>query len=141
MIHLSLRWSMAAVALVVVAAAAGAAGVWTRASSGTPAHGFDLEGQPADVVASYRFVEQHAGLVSTIPCYCGCGKSLDHQSLRDCYLKPNGSGYEGHASVCSVCLEEVADIERLLTAGEDTAAIRSWIDREYSKFGPPTATP
>ena len=141
MTYPSLKWSLAAAALVIVAVAVASAVAWTRASSGTPTHAFDLQGQPAEVVAHYQFIEQHARLASQIPCYCGCGTSLGHQSLRDCYLKPGGSGYSDHASVCYVCLEEAADIDRLLAAGEDTAAIRAWIEREYSKFGPPTSTP
>lgn len=136
----ALGWSSAAVVLLVSAAVAAWA-MAPRPMPESPAPAFDLARQPADVVAAYEFVDRHAELVSHIPCYCGCGKSLGHGSLRDCYLKRDGSGYEAHASVCYVCLEEAGDIEQLVAAGEGLSAIRAWIDKEYSRFGPPTSTP
>lgn len=137
----TIAWPAASGLAVAVAAALALGLFWLRAGSESSAPAFSLDGQPAEVTARYHFVEQHPELISTIPCYCGCGNSLGHQSLRDCYLRPDGGGYDDHASVCYVCLEEVTDIERLVAAGEDPASIRTWIGTEYSKFGPPTSTP
>jgi len=108
-------------------------------SAGGPAS-FDLASQPPETVAAYRFAESHADLLSRLPCYCGCGKSLGHESLKDCYLLPGDDAYDSHASACVICLGEARDAERLLAQGHDVEAIRNWIDEEYSKYGPPTAT-
>jgi hypothetical protein len=121
---------------VVTAAALAVLQPW---SAGEPAP-FDLASQPAETVRWYRFAESHADLVSRVPCYCGCGKSLGHHSLSDCFMRPDGEGYDSHASACTICLDEARDAERLLAEGRDTDSIRTWINEEYRKYGPPTAT-
>ncbi|MBI5946977.1 MAG: hypothetical protein HY875_02425 [Chloroflexi bacterium] len=102
-------------------------------------HTIDLGTQPPDVVAAYRYIESHPEMASRIPCYCGCGKSLGHQSLLDCYVIVPGT-YSDHASVCLICGREAADLERLAAEGQELSAIRAWIDGEYSPYGPPTNT-
>lgn len=103
-----------------------------------PGH-VDLGSLPAETAVRYRFVEAHPDLAERIPCYCGCGKSLGHQSLKDCYLRPNG--YNDHAVGCLICGQIASDAEELSKAGLDVAAIRARIDEKYSVYGPPTDTP
>jgi len=100
----------------------------------------DLASQPPEMVAMYHYAEGHRALFEQVPCYCGCGKAIGHQSLLDCFLIAAGK-YSDHASGCMVCTDEAADVERLVAEGQDARAIRAWIDVEYSKYGPPTNTP
>jgi Protein of unknown function with PCYCGC motif len=104
---------------------------------------FDLSKQPAQIVDLYRFVEGSPSLAAVIPCYCGCGPSpnLGHESLLDCFILPDGSGYESHAALCAICTGEADDIRRLSAEGTESAAIRTWIDEKYGKYGVPTDTP
>ncbi len=97
----------------------------------------DLRTQPAEMVAQYRYIESHDSLASQVRCYCGCGPALDHQGLLDCFVI-RAETYSGHASGCTVCTREAADVERLAAAGEDTRAIARWIDGEYAQCGAPT---
>ena len=99
-----------------------------------------LAALPASVAARYRFVEAHPELVEQLPCYCGCGESQGHRSLRDCFVSDAG-GYDAHAAGCGVCLLEVGDAERLYAGGETAAAIRTFIDARYGAVGRPTDTP
>jgi len=87
----------------------------------------------------YRFVEAHQDLAARLPCYCGCGPSLGHQSLLDCFVDP--PGYSDHAVGCLVCGRIARDAEDLFMAGEDVATIRAQVDAQYAEFGPPTNTP
>jgi hypothetical protein len=99
----------------------------------------DIGSLSPEVAAHYRFVEKEPDLAVRIPCYCGCGSSLGHQNLKDCFLKKGG--YSDHATTCLICNRIAADVERLLAGGGDAATIRAWVDQEYSQFGPPTHTP
>ena len=103
-------------------------------------HALDLGTQPADIVSTYRYIESQPEVASRIPCYCGCGKSLGHQSLLDCYVIGPGT-YSDHASFCLICGREAADLKRLAAEGQKTSVIRAWIGAEYSPYGPPTNTP
>lgn len=116
-------------------------GAWLFAAQGEQSHArhVDLASLPEDTAARYRFVESRPDLAERIPCYCGCGKSLGHQSLKDCYLAPGG--YSDHAVACLICGRIALDLERLSSDGYDIAAIRSRIDETYAEFGPPTLTP
>lgn len=100
----------------------------------------DLSSQPADIVATYRYVEANPSLAGQIPCYCGCGKAFGHQDLFDCFVISPGV-YSSHASGCMVCGNEANDAERLASEGRSARGVRTWIDAEYSKYGPPTDTP
>jgi hypothetical protein len=127
-----------AAALVLIIAGAAVAVVAPRVGSAPKEAPFGLDGQPAETIAGYGFAVAHEELVAAIPCYCGCGQSLGHRSLLDCFLQPGGAGYESHASGCVICLREAADIDRLSQEGLTTDDIRDWIDQEYRKYGPPT---
>ena len=100
----------------------------------------NLASEPADVVAHYRYIEAHRGMAEQIPCYCGCGKAIGHRNLFDCFVISAGK-YSDHASGCMVCTNEAIDVERLTLEGKSAREIRSWIDGEYARYGPPTNTP
>ncbi len=117
-------------ALVVVAACGGS----------SESEELSLATLPASVAARYRFVEAHPELVEQLPCYCGCGESQGHRSLRDCFVRDTG-GYDSHAAGCGICLLEADDAERLYAEGETVAAIRTFIDARYGAVGRSTDTP
>lgn len=130
--------------MVAVAAIAGAVafqfGPWTGSSAvmRSDMEGeLDLTTQPADIVAAYHYAEGHQSLLREIPCYCGCGKSIGHRDLFDCFVIRTGV-YSDHASGCMVCANEARDVERLSAEGKSAAQIHDWIDGEYSRYGPPT---
>lgn len=100
----------------------------------------DLSTQPADMVATYHYIEDHAAMAKQIPCYCGCGKALGHRYLLDCFVISPGV-YSDHASGCMVCGNEANDVRRLTDDRQSAQQIRTWIDTEYARYGPPTDTP
>lgn len=141
----TLKWAtvLASSALLATVVAALTFWHWISFESGARSdseHVLDLSTQPAEVVANFRYIESHRALAEHIPCYCGCGRALGHQNLFDCFVISPGK-YSDHAEGCVICRREAADIERLSADGTDMRAIRTWIDGEYSKYGPPTNTP
>lgn len=125
-------------AATLAALALGAATACGDAAAGATV---DLATLPEQTVAHYRFVEANQELVEQLPCYCGCGQSLDHRSLRDCFVRDGGE-YNAHAAGCGVCLLESEDAQRLLADGESRpAVIRAAIEERYSGLGAPTDTP
>jgi hypothetical protein len=100
----------------------------------------DLSTQPPAIVANYRYIEGHAEVARQVPCYCGCGRSLGHENLLDCYVIRRGV-YSEHATGCKICTDEANDIERLAEAGASLVEIRMSIDASYAVYGAPTNTP
>lgn len=132
--------------IVVVTAAIGAACGGSAAGPTPMARTMAGESEPVDlaelpeaVAARYRFAEANRTVMEGIPCYCGCA-SLDHRSLYDCFVRPQG-GYEAHGAGCGICQAEAIDVERMLGEGRDLAAIRAAIDSTYAASGPATNTP
>ncbi len=130
----SRRWLLAA---MLAALALGAATACGGSAAGATV---DLATLPEQTVAHYRFVEANQELAEQLPCYCGCGESLAHRSLRDCFVRDGGE-YDAHAAGCGVCLLESEDAQQLLADGETPAAIRAVIDERYGGLGTPTDTP
>ena len=131
-----------AIVLIAFALLAGlGGGIWLLSAMVGTSHAghLDFASLPEDTAARYRFVESHPAIAERVPCYCGCGKALGHESLKDCYLEPGG--YSDHAVACLICGRIATDVERLLDGGHDVATIRSRVDETYAEFGPPTLTP
>ncbi len=124
--------------------AAGAAFWWN--SRGAEAPGLDAgrgpgpTDAPRDIEARYRYVVANPMLAARIPCYCGCGKSDGHTSLKDCFIASGGKREE-HAAGCIICLDIAEDVELLATRTGDVKAIRARIDELYRPYGPATNTP
>lgn len=130
--------------LVVLVLVAGAAGSWRlgRVFSGSSGPGdgdWALSDHEPPVVSAYLYAGSHRQQAARIPCYCGCW-DLGHASLRDCFIA-GGGDFEPHASACAVCLDELADLRRILESGEGVEAARAYIDMAYSGLGKPTNTP
>lgn len=98
------------------------------------------------VAQVYRLAAHHADLLQWIPCYCGCGQSVQHKSNRDCFLrevKKNGQiEWSSHGTTCGVCLEIAAESAMLKQQGKSPLDIRKHIDQKYAQgFAEPTSTP
>ena len=99
---------------------------------------------PPNVQEAYRFAAVNPAILEHIPCYCGCG-NMGHQHNLHCYVKSfNADGsvaeFDNHAGGCTLCVDITRDVMRMWQDGEALVNIRAYIDREYSRFGPPTNT-
>ncbi|KAB2947695.1 MAG: hypothetical protein MPEBLZ_02719 [Candidatus Methanoperedens nitroreducens] len=97
------------------------------------------------VAEAYIFAAQNQDKVMYLACYCGCAgmqhsdKLLSHKSLKDCYIKPDGS-YEPHASECKLCNDITLEARDMLMTGSSLKDVRKKIDDEYSGRGVGTNT-
>lgn len=99
----------------------------------------------ARVSEAYIYATQNPDKVMYLACYCGCAgmqhsdKLLSHKSLKDCYIKPDGS-YEPHASECKLCNDITLEARDLLMKGYSLKDVRKIIDDAYSGRGVGTNT-
>jgi len=98
----------------------------------------------SNVRDAYEFALAHPEVLSYMPCYCGCGLSVGHDSNLDCYI----AGVEGaqtvrfsdHARYCDICIEIARDAQRLLNQGKSLPEIRDYVDFMHGSKGPGTNT-
>jgi hypothetical protein len=96
------------------------------------------------VRAAYDFASGHGDELAYIPCYCGCGEHSGHRNVRDCFIKQqttSNTTYDDHGAGCDICVSIVLDVETQLGEGQPLAAVSSYIDGKYAKYGPGTDTP
>jgi hypothetical protein len=97
------------------------------------------------VAEAYIYAVQNQDKIMYLACYCGCAgmqhsdKLLSHKSLKDCYIKPDGS-YEPHASECKLCNDITLEARDMLMKGYSLKDVRKIIDDEYSGRGVGTNT-
>lgn len=94
----------------------------------------------ANSLEGYRIAVALPELLAVLPCYCGCGKSADHRSLKDCFIKADGS-FDDHAAGCDLCISEAMDASQWHREGKTPREIRTMIDDKYHSYGTPTDTP
>ncbi len=103
-----------------------------------------LRDAPATVKEAYQYAMQHPDELEKYPCYCGC-RNMGHTSNRSCYIKEiaaNGSiTFDSHALGCGLCVDITKDVMRLKAEGQTSSQIRTYIDAQYSSYGPSTNTP
>ena len=132
---------MLSLGLIVILSACQSSTSQLAAESELPAF---LADTPAKFQQAYQFAMANPHDLETIPCYCGC-QALGHTSNLDCYIQDiaaNGTiTFDQHASVCGICVDITQDVMMLKNQGKLPSAIRSYIDAQYSKFGPGTDTP
>ena len=128
------RWSWALLPLVV-----GIGFLIAACGGSTSAPTVDPPQLSAETAARYQFIAANQELAARLPCYCGCGETDGHASLRDCFLTERDA-YNVHASGCAVCLGEAQDAEAFLADGLDLEAIRNRIVERWAAIGPPTPT-
>lgn len=108
-------WWALLVAVVAVAATVGLVVTDRSAASSeaaaapmmqvAPGGEIELASLPADHRHLYEAAADDEEAFSAVRCYCGCESFLDHATLRDCFVRPEG-GWERHATGCAVCLGE-----------------------------------
>ncbi len=105
----------------------------------------DFAQKTGRVAEAYIYAVQNQDKLMYLACYCGCAgmqhsdKLLSHKSLKDCYIKPDGS-YEPHASECKLCNDITLEARDLLMTGNSLKDVRKIIDDQYSGRGVGTNT-
>jgi len=80
--------------------------------------------------SAYRYAIEHPEVVAWMPCYCGCD-AMDHRSNLDCYLKPNGTRFEEHASYCDICVQITLKAKDLVAQGKTLREVRATVDATW----------
>lgn len=92
----------------------------------------------------YRAVAENQELLEHIPCYCGCGRSVNHSHNYHCFIyenKEDGSVvWNDHATRCQVCLDIAADSIVEYKNGKTVAEVRELIEEKYDGQGYPEPT-
>ncbi len=99
----------------------------------------EVKAAPTTVQQAYQFAVANPDVLKQIPCYCGCD-DIGHRSNYDCYVtgvESNGKvNYDAHALGCSICVDISQDTMRMLRQGKTVPEIKSFIDQNYSQYGP-----
>ncbi len=99
----------------------------------------EVQQAPLVVQEAYRYAVANPEMLKQVGCYCGCG-GMGHTSNYSCFVAGRHAGgavvYDGHALGCSICVDIARDVMRLAAEGRDVRSIRTYVDREYSKYGP-----
>ncbi len=99
---------------------------------------------PPRVREAYQYAATHPDELTNYPCYCGCG-NMGHTSNLSCYISdiaPDGTiTFDNHANGCGICVDITQDVKRLRAQGQSPLQVRTYIDAQYSPFGPGTDTP
>lgn len=99
----------------------------------------EVKDAPTTVQQAYQFAVANPEVLKEIPCYCGCD-DIGHRSNYDCYVSgvaSNGKvNYDVHALGCSICVDITQDTMRMLKQAKTVPEIKSFIDKNYSQYGP-----
>jgi hypothetical protein len=94
---------------------------------------------------AYEFAMAHPEVLMYMPCYCGCGLTVDHEHNLDCFIQGIEDGkpirFDRHGSACNTCVDIARDARDLLAQGKSLPDIRDYIDKTHGKKGPGTDTP
>ena len=104
-----------------------------------PGGEIELASLPADHRHLYEAAAADEEAFAEVRCYCGCESFLDHASLFDCFVRPQG-GWERHATGCAVCLAEARDVVEDRRDGLPLDEIVERIDRRYGGITEPATT-
>ncbi len=70
---------------------------------------------------------------------------MGHTSNLSCYIKNRAEDgtitYDDHASGCGLCVDITQDVIHMRDQGKAAPEIRTYIDAQYSQYGPSTNTP
>jgi len=99
----------------------------------------DVKSAPVVTQQAYQFAVANPEVMQHIPCYCGCG-SMGHTSNYSCYVEGvDAAGkvkFDAHALGCSICVDITQDAMRLTKEGKSPQAIKAYVDKTYSQYGP-----
>jgi hypothetical protein len=83
----------------------------------------------------YRFAGSNLGLMSQLPCYCGCDDALGHMSAADCFVDKwrdaRRATWSDHGAMCGMCLGIAQDAMTLHGKNMSPAEIRRHIETKY----------
>lgn len=104
-----------------------------------------LDNQHEDIRLVYEAAGQATDILQWMPCYCGCGESVGHQSNLNCFIaetREDGSiVWDDHGTRCLVCLEIAVESVQMAQQGMSLKEIRDAIDTRYENgYAPPTPT-
>lgn len=91
----------------------------------------DLSTVSEPLAQHYRFAAAHPHAYGQVPCFCGCEATLDHRSLLDCFVRPQG-GWEAHAAGCAVCVQESEMLRGMLADGATPAQVRAAVIERFT---------
>jgi len=105
-----------------------------------------LDGLHDNIGQVYALAGEHAVLLDSMPCYCGCGSSAGHRSNKNCFIQSIAEDgtvvWDDHGTRCAVCMEIVVLSAKLKAEGKSDLEIRQFIDETYKEgYAPPTPTP
>ncbi len=99
----------------------------------------EVKTAPVVTQQAYQFAVANPDVMKHIPCYCGCG-AMGHTSNYSCYVESvDAAGkvkFDGHALGCSICVDITQDAMRLTKEGKSPQAIKAYVDKTYSQYGP-----
>ena len=99
----------------------------------------DVKSAPVVTQQAYQFAVANPDIMQHIPCYCGCG-AMGHTSNYSCYVESvDAAGkpkFDSHALGCSICVDITQDAMRLTKEGKSPQAIKAYVDKTYSQYGP-----
>ena len=98
----------------------------------------EVQSAPVTVQEAYRFNVANPDLMKQVPCYCGCG-AVGHTSNYACYVDPSSGDkitFDQHALGCGICVDITRDAMRMSAQGESPQAIKAYVDKTYSQYGP-----
>jgi hypothetical protein len=105
-----------------------------------------LSGKHELLQHTYTAVALHQDLLEKIPCYCGCGETVGHQSSYDCFVYQNNEDgslvWDDHGTKCNICVDIAVTSIIEYNNGKSVQEIRAMIDEMYQEgFPNPTPTP
>jgi hypothetical protein len=105
-----------------------------------------LDNQREEIRTAYKLAAAHAGLLDSIPCYCGCGGSAGHRSNKNCFIREIADEgtvvWDDHGTRCAVCIETALAAAMMNGQGKSVRDIRAAIDEAYKEgYAKPTPTP
>lgn len=89
---------------------------------------------PDPFLVHYEGAADHPDVFSEVPCFCGCEAMLEHRHLLDCFVRPDGDGWEAHATGCGVCLGEAEQVLALIADGVPPDEI---VEQVVAEWGDP----
>ncbi len=104
-----------------------------------------VNGHPDIVALAYKTAAKNQELLTYIPCYCGCGDSIQHKDNLDCFIKEikeNGEVvWDEHGVNCDVCIETAIESAQQHQDKVPASEIRKYIDEKYKEgYSEPTKT-
>ena len=104
-----------------------------------------MSGSPEEVRQAYVFAARNPGLLSYVPCFCGC-ENDGHTSNADCFVASRDSNgavkeWDTHGLTCSICLAVARDSMQMQALGASVADIGGAVRTKYASYPSSTPTP